>query len=188
MMMIQEDSYEWLSPEEFRAQAASVLSFLVLLPVNTAQNDLLNMQSWFQDQGLLTFAEPAKRCSNGEGQGVVCKHVHVPGIGPEIDISPSGVNKGSAIAKLLADVRGNLGVDADGTGEQVAVFGDAANDVELFGMRRDATGEALEPLGLGYRPAVRVAMPWANDRLLTADANIISTCDRVFAEISRSSP
>ena len=110
----------------------------------------------------------------------MCKHVHVPGLGPEIDISPIGVNKGSAIKVLLQDTEGHLGVSSDGSGADIAVFGDAGNDIELFGMKRDQTGGMLEPLGLDFRPAVRVAMPWANDELLLGDANAIGTCNVYF--------
>ena len=42
----------------------------------------------------------------------------------------------------------------------------------------------MEPLGLAYRPAIRVAMPWANDALLIGDANVQATCDTVFREIA----
>ena len=44
--------------------------------------------------------------------GNLGKHVHVPGLGPEIDISPSGVNKGSAIITLMKDAEAHLGVAA----------------------------------------------------------------------------
>ena len=39
-------------------------------------------------------------------------------------------------------------------------------------MKRDHTGDRLESLGLGYRPAIRCAMPWANDALLLRDSNV----------------
>lgn len=191
LMMIdpEPEGFKWLSPLAFRAEGSSILSFLMLLPKDTSTDDLLAMQSWLQEADLLQFTSPKERCSNGAGKGVICKHVHVPGIGPEIDISPSGVNKGSAIALMLKDANSSLGVDVDHhEGHSVAVFGDAGNDVELFGMRRDSAGSALEPLGLGYRPQIRVAMPWANDELLLKDANVVSTMDRVLARIHETTP
>eukprot|EP00927_Polykrikos_kofoidii_P010730 TRINITY_DN14525_c0_g1_i1.p1 TRINITY_DN14525_c0_g1~~TRINITY_DN14525_c0_g1_i1.p1 ORF type:complete len:312 (+),score=60.53 TRINITY_DN14525_c0_g1_i1:316-1251(+) len=183
LMMIPPEDYDWLSPDDFLAQAPSVLSFLILMPMNTTEGDLLALQGWLQSTDLLRFSDATGRCSNAAGDGVVGKHVHVPGIGPEFDISPAGVNKGSAIAKILQDVQGNLGVESEGTGDDVAVFGDAGNDIELFGMMRNASGDALEPLGLGFRPALRVAMPWANDQLLLQDANVVATMDRVLERI-----
>ena len=63
------------------------------------------------------------------------------------------------------------------------MFGDAGNDIELFGMKRDRTGTALEPLGLDFRPSIRVAMPWANDQLLLQDANVTATVDCVLTQL-----
>eukprot|EP01052_Picozoa_sp_SAG31_P010013 SAG31_NODE_536_length_14340_cov_9.449196_14_plen_197_part_00 len=63
------------------------------------------------------------------------------------------------------------------------MFGDAGNDIELFGMKRDGTGAGLLPLGLDFRPSVRVAMPWANDNLLLKDANVIAPCSHVLSQI-----
>jgi hypothetical protein len=84
--------------------------------------------------------------------------------------------------KLFATSMEHLGVEAKDS--EIAVFGDAGNDIELFGMKRDRSGEALEPLGLNYRPAIRCAMPWANDELLLADSNVIATVDSVLQRIS----
>ena len=77
--------------------------------------------------------------------------------------------------------------------EAIAVFGDAGNDIELFGMQRSKHGYELEPLvitgsipsasGPPYRPAVRVAMPWANDALLIKDSTEVASCDVVFDKI-----
>ena len=125
-------------------------------------------------------------------------------------------------------------VRCSGSSGQIAVFGDAGNDIELFGMKRDRAGEALVgrclsltfhcvitscpclfhclstasfldlplryhglslsfsvplnclqvPLGLDFRPAIRVAMPWANDRLLLEDANIVAPVGEVLARIA----
>ena len=45
--------------------------------------------------------------------------------------------------------------------------------------------EVLEPLnGHDFRPAIRVAMPWANDPLLLGDANISHTADVVLDHIA----
>ena len=186
-MMIDEPDFVWLEPEAFVSAAESVLSLLVLFPqesgAEAAEQQLkLDTQSWLHAATLLQFDDAAARLSNGEGEGVVCKHVHVPGLGPEIDISPSGVNKGSAIMKLLAATAEHLCVEA--SDREIAVFGDAGNDIELFGMKRDRTGDALEPLGLNYRPAIRCAMPWANDELLLADANVVATVDSVLQRIA----
>ena len=192
-MMIGGDEYSCLDPAQFINEGASILSLLILTPQGFSQEGLLSLQAWLGEAGLLTFAA-AGGLSNGEGDGCVCKHVHVPGMGPEIDVSPAGVNKGSAILKLLDDPLRHLGVDCNADGSDIAVFGDAGNDVELFGMKRDATGQALEPLypdtggaEIKYRPAIRCAMPWANDPLLIADSNVVSTCDKVLARFGHGS-
>ena len=186
-MMIDEPEFAWLEPEAFGSAAESILSLLILFP-NDPDADAkvtlqlkLDTQAWLHAAALLDFDDATTRLSNGEGPGVVCKHVHVPGLGPEIDISPSGVNKGSAIMKLLAGAAQHLGVEASDS--EIAVFGDAGNDIELFGMKRDRSGDALEPLGLSYRPAIRCAMPWANDDLLRGDANVIAGVDSVLRQI-----
>lgn len=187
-MEIPDDRWEWLPPAEFVAQRADILSLCMLLPraegseeKQAAEESLIGLQKWLHECQLLSFAEPQRK-SSGRSDIAVCKHVQVPGIGPEIDISPLGVNKGSAMVKLLADPEGNLGVAAAGS-DALAVFGDAANDVELFGMARNAAGTELEPLAQGYRPAIRVAMPWANDDLLLKDSNVQATVDRVLEAI-----
>ena len=158
-MMIPTTDYEWLEPAAFQAAAAEVLSLLVLLP-RTEDSDspeLLRLQHWLHGADLLRFDDPGRK-SNGEAATVVCKHVHVPGLGPEVrrprlpsarrptpcsgrhaapcsgrraapcssvarrgaltaaaaavqvDISPVGVNKGSAIKVLLQDLEAHLGV------------------------------------------------------------------------------
>ena len=183
LMMIAEGEYQWLPPDAFKAEAGSILSLLMLCPLDCGEGDLLRLQQWLQRCGLLHFDDAGGKKASGEGDGVVCKHVHVPGLGPEIDISPVGVNKGSAIAKMLSDTEQHLGVACHGS-HQIAVFGDAGNDIELFGMKRDRTGAALEPLGLDFRPAIRVAMPWANDALLLEDANVVATMDVVLRDIA----
>lgn len=185
-MAVKEEDLYWVSPVEMVNQAIEILSFLWLFPKSTMTNSLLLGQSWLHENGLVQFSGASERKSNGQPSKnfkVVCKHVHVPGIGPEIDFSPAGVNKGSAIIKMLRKpmdlglkdlqmkdllVRENMAI---------AVFGDAGNDIELFGMKRTIGGDQLEPLehatsGGVYRPGIRVSMPWANDKLLLADANM----------------
>ena len=49
----------------------------------------------------------------------------------------------------MADTMRHLGVTCSADGSEVAVFGDAGNDVELFGMKRSKAGTELEPLGIG---------------------------------------
>ena len=63
------------------------------------------------------------------------------------------------------------------------MFGDGGNDVELFGMQRTPNGSSLIKLDTGFRPAIRVAMPWANDHLLKEDANISAPVDQVLERI-----
>eukprot|EP00662_Eupelagonemidae_sp_cell21_P034352 gene34352-22194_t len=106
-MMISEGDYDWLPPERFRAEGASRPC-----PKGAEPAELLRLQQWLHSADLLRFDDP--------GDGVVCKHVHVPGLGPEVDISPAGVNKGSAIATLLRDAAATLGVDAGTDGARVA--------------------------------------------------------------------
>lgn len=178
-------SGEWITGEAMRERAAEVLSLVLLLPTGTDSAALLAAQSWLQEQGLLSFASTTQ-LSNGTPSSrfaVICKHVHVPGIGPEIDMSPAGVNKGAAIRHYLDHVAEEFEND------NIAVFGDAGNDLELFGRRRGSDGQ-LEPLPEfpGFRPALRVAMPWANDDLLLKDATRHAPVHVVLEEISDSLP
>lgn len=193
-MEMSESDYQWCSAQEFCAQASDILSFVLLFPKcrDYEKEVLLNAQAWLHESALLEFGEPCRLSSGGPSSNfeVICKHVHVPGIGPEIDISPVGVNKGSAIvAYLESEFK-----DAFVPNEAIAVFGDAGNDVELFGMKRFADGSRLEPLfddktGIGgryagYRPSVRVAMPWANDELLTKDATEVAKVHVVLEKMA----
>lgn len=187
-MMIAPEDYAWLEPAAFVAEAGNILSLVIFTRPETSEQELLDLQQWLQTNELLQFGDATKLLSNGTGPGVVCKHLHVPGLGPEIDISPAGINKGSAISRLLTNPLESLGVNCSAGGSEIAVFGDAGNDVELFGMKRNATGTALEPLGPDFRPSIRVAMPWANDGLLIQDANVQATCDKVLAAIVRENP
>jgi hypothetical protein len=112
-MMIEEPDFVWLEPDAFAAEAENVLSFLILFPndpgAEAAEQQLkLDTQSWLHESNMLQFDDAATRLSNGEGEGVVCKHVHVPGLGPEIDISPSGVNKVRLDPTLLFSNSHNL--------------------------------------------------------------------------------
>eukprot|EP00658_Telonema_sp_P-2_P017899 TRINITY_DN16992_c0_g1_i3.p1 TRINITY_DN16992_c0_g1~~TRINITY_DN16992_c0_g1_i3.p1 ORF type:complete len:382 (+),score=84.93 TRINITY_DN16992_c0_g1_i3:199-1344(+) len=182
LMMVPPMERCWRDPEAFIAECDEILSMLVMLPETSADPDLIRLQQWLQGQELLQFALVDRKCSGLNPGRVCCKHVHVPGIGPEIDISPVGVNKGSAIAELLTDAKAHLSVEYEGN-HQLAVFGDAGNDVELFGMQRSSDGSELVPLGNGFRPEIRVAMPWANDLLLSKDANVQARVDWVFKRI-----
>jgi len=185
-MAVKEEDLNWVNSVEMGTRAMEILSFLMLFPRNTTTDTLLFAQSWLHENKLVRYLGAGEKKSNGQPSKsfeVVCKHVHVPGIGPEIDFSPAGVNKGSAIIKMLRNPRdlglGDLHMKDLLVNENmaIAVFGDAGNDIELFGMKRTVSGDRLEPLehtpdcGV-YRPGIRVSMPWANDKLLIADANI----------------
>eukprot|EP00392_Amoebophrya_sp_AT5.2_P015112 g15303.t1 len=197
-----------------------VLSLVILFPDGASdevrKRRQLAAQRFLEGKQLLRFGDgvAAGQLANGVGEKVVCKHVHVPGIGPEIDISPTGVNKGTAVTKYLAWRRSDVasrkphsrpespkaatGSRQEGLG--IAVFGDAGNDLELFGVKRagSGAGQALVPLFGGggveeaegaeveeknFRPIIRAAMPWANDALLLQDANIVDTVDKVLERI-----
>eukprot|EP00656_Telonema_subtile_P036366 TRINITY_DN40350_c0_g1_i1.p1 TRINITY_DN40350_c0_g1~~TRINITY_DN40350_c0_g1_i1.p1 ORF type:complete len:363 (+),score=68.13 TRINITY_DN40350_c0_g1_i1:146-1234(+) len=183
-MMVVEGESQWMDQAQFAGSSSRILSLLVLFPEGTTDAQLIETQQWLTSKGLFEFPDSARKGSGVLGDQACCKHVHVPGLGPEIDISPLGVNKGSAITVLLEDAKTHLEVDYQGN-HQIAVFGDAGNDIELFGMRQNSDGTGLEPLANGFRPVVRVAMPWANDALLTKDANVICTVDVVLAEIMK---
>jgi len=182
-MMLTADDVDWMEIPQLVAQADNILSFLIMFPNPTDEDVLLQMQQWLNQHELLRFPNGGATKCNGLTEEVCSKHVHVPGLGPEIDITPVGVNKGSSIAKLMEDTKGHLGVEfVDGDG--IAVFGDAGNDIELFGRQRSEDGQTLEPLkGVNFRPQIRVAMPWANDPLLKLDANIVTTFDTVVRAI-----
>ena len=195
--------FKWINATEFRSRAPEVMSFLMLMPKSVVPPDasseqadkamkrmLMDVQSWLDKSGLLSFDDASRSLSNGTPSAdfsVVCKHVHVPGIGPEVDISPVGINKGSAIVAFLEAEFGSRVVP----NSAMAVFGDAGNDVELFGMKRTVDGSTLEPLfadsGSGsysaYRPSMRVSMPWANDALLMADATVQARAHVVLEKI-----
>jgi len=196
-MAVKKEDLHWVNSVEMGSRAIEILSFLIMFPRNTTTNALLFAQSWLHENELVRYPCPGERKSNGqpsESFEVVCKHVHVPGIGPEIDFSPAGVNKGSAIIKMLRNPR-DLGLEdlhmkdlLKNENMAIAVFGDAGNDIELFGMRRTVSGDQLEPLehipDVGvYRPGIRVSMPWANDELLVGDANIRSEVHVVLSGI-----
>jgi len=182
-MMLTEADIDWMQFPQLVEQADNILSFLVMFPDPSDEDVLLQMQQWLDKHDLLKFPNGGVTKCNGLTEEVCSKHVHVPGLGPEIDITPVGVNKGSSIAKLLEDTKGHLGVEV-GPDDGIAVFGDAGNDIELFGRQRSLDGQTLEPLkGVNFRPQIRVAMPWANDPLLMHDANIVTTVDKVMLAI-----
>jgi hypothetical protein len=217
MGMTGQPCVKYLGPEEMKANAMDILSLPILFPkiknglqlghVDPKNRDLLEVQTWLHGEGLIGFPTsegfrvPQRKLSSGAkgllGYDVVCKHVHVPGLGPEIDVSPAGVNKGSAMLRLMENPVETLGIDFGGeaasgrnnVGSTMAVFGDAANDVELFGMRRSPSGNKLEPLPgteeskSFFRPPVRCAMSWANDTLLMRDATVLSKMHEVLREM-----
>jgi len=182
-MMLAPADLDRLEFAQLVEQADNILSFLILFPNPAEEESLVLMQMWLNKHNLLTYANGGSSKSNGQAETVCSKHVHVPGLGPEIDITPVGVNKGSSIAKLLEDTKAHLGVEV-GDGDGIAVFGDAGNDIELFGRQRSQDGQSLESLqGVDFRPQIRVAMPWANDPLLKLDANIVTTVNKVMLAI-----
>jgi hydroxymethylpyrimidine pyrophosphatase-like HAD family hydrolase len=189
-MDLASEYFDWVPAATLREMGDDILSFLMMFPrVDSVdpgpEPRLLDAQAWLDRNGLLTFADAERALTNGGPSAafaVVCKHVHVPGIGPEIDISPVGVNKGSAIVTYLQAQFASAVPN-----EHIAVFGDAGNDIELFGMKRTKSGADLEPLfeQLQYRPVVRVAMPWANDELLVRDSTEQASCSEIFDKIIR---
>merc|ERR1712086_286326 len=145
---VSEQEMEWVDGAAFADPELQVLSVLLLLPEGISEQEILGLQQWLHRADLIHFTDGGAAKCSGEHQElqVCCKHVHVPGMGPEIEISPMGVNKGAAIMQLLKDTKSTLGVDwdaaADG-GASIAVFGDARNDVELFGRQTSVDGQVL---------------------------------------------
>ncbi|CAD7974953.1 unnamed protein product [Amoebophrya sp. A25] len=196
--------FRWIPASEsafFCGNQCDIFSLLILFPdgLEPAERTsrLLRAQTFLDNKKLLQFPAAKTELGNGRGSTVVCKHVHVPGIGPEIDISPAGVNKGSAIRAFLEDFYHGAGKLPDN--DAIAVFGDAGNDLELFGIKRlhMAPGHCEEnseptihvmpvaPLfeDYDYRPSIRVAMPWANDELLMEEATAICSVDKILRRI-----
>ena len=81
-MMVKDSEMAWLDRNGFVAEQERILSLLVMFPNPTEDSALIEFQSWLQSCGLLQFGE-VKQKSSGEATDVCCKHVHVPGIGPE---------------------------------------------------------------------------------------------------------
>lgn len=142
-------------------------------------------QKYLSDIGVLEFEnldEPSA-CRGKDGFGVEGKWVFVPGLGNDLCLSPTGVDKGSAVRALLRSFSQNRGGAL--RNDQLAVFGDAQNDVELFGTTMTVpssnNGNTLED-GTAYRPAVRVAMPDAA-AMLKSDATEIAMVSAVLEKI-----
>jgi hypothetical protein len=167
------------SPEN----ADRVLSLILLLPHfegdKQKQGDAKkHAQDWLVREGLFTFDEGSSEGKN-EGLRVVCRHVGASNaIGPEIDMSPLGVNKGSAVETFLA--RMNRGKKRESVryvgNENVAACGDADNDLALFGD------------GASYQPVVRLAMPARSTTNLQAKATHVGECHEVFDLIDGAIP
>lgn len=81
---------------------------------------------------------------------------------PEIDITVAGVDKGTALSRFLGDrdILSHLRQECIDPGTQLAVFGDAPNDVPMF----KGVGDA--------QPGLRVRMPFADDTALIENSNM----------------
>eukprot|EP00746_Dinoflagellata_sp_MGD_P076366 gnl/MRDRNA2_/MRDRNA2_30760_c0_seq1.p1 gnl/MRDRNA2_/MRDRNA2_30760_c0~~gnl/MRDRNA2_/MRDRNA2_30760_c0_seq1.p1 ORF type:complete len:538 (-),score=118.06 gnl/MRDRNA2_/MRDRNA2_30760_c0_seq1:18-1430(-) len=204
-----------LNPLEFINEKDNVLSFLILFAKGTTkapdarihewENEIVQVKRWLLKQGLMDFGESKASLLERPGAleaerfKVVCKNVHVPGMAPEIDVSPTGVNKGSAVMKFLEDFMKKR--NAQVKNGHVAVFGDAENDIELFGKKKSSSGSTLvqhpdlylpqihaskedvhSKKLIPFDPAVKVAMPWANELLISA-ATHTAKCSAIFSEI-----
>lgn len=173
------------TPEEF--VNTHVLSLALICPKSFNDANMLELQTFLHAEDLVCFRDPEAETTGGGGPGiagaqrlvsgeptanfhVVAKHVHVPGMGPEIDIVPGNTNKGTGVLSYIAHCAGTTSLEKDTL--EVAVFGDAGNDIELFGSS-DGT----------FRPAVRVAMPWTNAPRLMQDATICAKMHSVLAKI-----
>lgn len=104
-------------------------------------------------------------CATREGAPIAARGVRFTPMKdpwPEMDITVGGVDKGSALCRLLRspELRSHLGEIEIDASRHVAVFGDAANDVPMF-----------RSVG-GVRPALRVGMPHATHHELCASSNV----------------
>ncbi|CAE8721673.1 unnamed protein product [Polarella glacialis] len=97
--------------------------------------------------------------SEGLGEGIKVTPMKDPW--PEIDINVAGVDKGKALARFLqnSQVLEYLGQRSIDPSSQVAVFGDAPNDVPMF------------MAVAGVQPGLRVVMPHADDKILNELSN-----------------
>lgn len=205
-----------LNPMEFINEKDNVLSFLILFAkgatknapdarIQEWENEMVQVKRWLRKKELMNFGEDNGSLLEKPGAleaehfKVVCKNVHVPGMAPEIDVSPAGVNKGSAVMKFLEDFMKKRNTQVKN--EHIAVFGDAENDIELFGKRKCSSGSTLvqhpdlylpqiqsskEDVDckkrIPFDPVVKVAMPWANELLISA-ATHKAKCSAIFSEI-----
>ena len=82
-MMVKPDEMQWVETQQFEAQANDILSLVMLFPNPTNQDSLIEMQKWLHDNDLMTFKDKTQIASGHKEDTVCCKHVQVPGIGPE---------------------------------------------------------------------------------------------------------
>jgi len=111
------------------------------------------------EQGGLMQCRYSAKGLEGVGNGIKITMMKDPW--PEVDINVAGVDKGQALSRFLQheSILKHLGVDSINPEEQVAVFGDAPNDVPMF--------RAVD----GLQPALRVRMPHSTDKALGELAN-----------------
>jgi len=151
-----------------------VLSLVLLLPHHDGDEHLQldtkeKAQAWLARNG---FTFHANKTGEHTAFRVSCKHVHASKhIGPEIDISPTGINKGSAVIAYLENA---FATDERPMNQHIAAFGDALNDMELFAF------PTRQPI---HRPIVRVAMPGRSHEAIETDATHVAECHEVFQRI-----
>jgi hydroxymethylpyrimidine pyrophosphatase-like HAD family hydrolase len=163
-----------------------VLSLILLLPYHDGdkgkQEETQTLaREWLERKKLFTFSEKGgdneewakARRSNGDiGRlRMVCKSlIASSAIGPEIDMSPYGINKGSAVVEYLNTAF--VGTERP-RNENIAACGDAKNDLELFGVDE-------------YEPIVRLVMPptRCKSEELKARATHEGECHDLFAVIA----
>ncbi len=120
-----------------------------------------SVETALRNKGLASCCYPG--CENAEvGNGVKVTIMKDPW--PEIDLNVAGADKGKALARFLKnkDVLKYLRYSSIDPASQVAVFGDAANDVPMF-----------KAMG-GERAGLRIHMPHADDLELIKNSNIKS--------------
>merc|ERR1712032_1756246 len=149
-----------------------ILTLVLLFPAVNIVNGMASQEEYEQmilprqvrvveameRQGLMQCGYSA----NGvEGVGNGIKVIMMKDPWPEVDINVAGVDKGKALNRFLQheSILKHLGIDGVDPERQVAVFGDAANDVPMF---RDVGGS---------QPALRVRMPHSTDEDLAEIAN-----------------
>eukprot|EP00933_Yihiella_yeosuensis_P018319 TRINITY_DN15077_c0_g4_i2.p1 TRINITY_DN15077_c0_g4~~TRINITY_DN15077_c0_g4_i2.p1 ORF type:complete len:350 (+),score=65.78 TRINITY_DN15077_c0_g4_i2:71-1120(+) len=131
------------------------------------------MQQAMQEYGLMDCCYSGE-IANGVGNGIKLTLMKDPW--PEIDINVAGVDKGKALSRFITspEVLQYLGRSHIDPQKHVAVFGDAPNDLPMF-----------EQIG-GVQPAMRVAMPHADDDNLIAHSNVRAEVADVLMDIVKS--